>query len=128
MVGGKGEAGLAVGPDTELQTPVTERLRTVASVVQHLVETTVHEGDVEPLEVVVAVEGPVGTHLVVAGCIGFGLQTLAVVTALLAIALWLVVRFIKNPSTALAKRFELMAGVWTLMMYFTLGLIPMLLS
>jgi 4-hydroxybenzoate polyprenyltransferase len=73
--------------------------------------------------VITAISASYAGHL-----IGFGLQTMAVVAGLLAIALWLVVRFLKNPSTALAKRFELMAGVWTLMMYFTLGLIPMLLS
>ncbi|MFT4546998.1 MAG: 4-hydroxybenzoate polyprenyltransferase [Verrucomicrobiales bacterium] len=73
--------------------------------------------------VVTAISASFAGHL-----IGFGWQTLAVVSVLLVIAGALVLRFVKNPTTALAKRFELMAGVWTLAMYFTLGLIPMLLS
>ena len=60
--------------------------------------------------------------------IGFGWQTMLVTGVLLVLALVLVLQFLKSPSTALAKRFELVSGVWTLAMYFTLGLIPMLLA
>ena len=58
--------------------------------------------------------------------IGFGLQTTIVLSLLLAIALALVMGFLKTPTAPLAKRFELMSGVWTLMMYLTLGLGPMI--
>jgi 4-hydroxybenzoate polyprenyltransferase len=70
---------------------------------------------------VTAISASIAGHL-----IGFGLQTMIVLAVLLVIALWLVVSFVRNPLSALAKRFELMSGVWTLMMYLTLGLIPMI--
>ena len=60
--------------------------------------------------------------------IGFGVQTATILTVLLVLALCLTLAFLKNPETRLAKRFELMSGIWTLMMYLTLGLGPMLQS
>lgn len=60
--------------------------------------------------------------------IEFGLQTFIVLTILLLVALLVVIKFSLNPSSRSAKYFELMSGIWTLMMYLTLGLGPFLQS
>jgi hypothetical protein len=36
--------------------------------------------------------------------------------------------FLNGPTSELAKRFEVIAGLWTLCMYLMLGAIPMLLQ
>jgi 4-hydroxybenzoate polyprenyltransferase len=58
--------------------------------------------------------------------IGRGPQTMAVLALALAVAFCVVFTFLKHPTRRTAKRFELMSGIWTLMMYLTLGLGPML--
>ena len=60
--------------------------------------------------------------------IEFGLQTFIVLAILLLVALLVVIKFSLNPSSRSAKYFELMSGIWTLMMYLTLGLGPFLQS
>ena len=76
--------------------------------------------------------GAILTTAILAGSAGFlinfGWPTVAVLVVLVSVATWLAVSFAKAPSSRLAKHFENLSGIWTLAMYLTLGLIPMLLK
>ncbi len=60
--------------------------------------------------------------------IDFGWTTFAILTVLVSLAVWLVLAFLRQPDSKTAKRFETFSGIWTLAMYLTLGLIPMILK
>ncbi len=61
-----------------------------------------------------------------ARAIGFGLPVAAILGALLLLALGAVVRFRRAPQLGRGKLFELIAGVWTLALYLSLGALPLL--
>ncbi len=66
--------------------------------------------------------------LMAAWQIGFFIPVAMLLAALLGFALITARSFMKIRETRLAKRFELISGVWTLLMYLSLGAIPMLWS
>ncbi|MEE8253102.1 MAG: hypothetical protein V3R17_04130, partial [Hyphomicrobium sp.] len=51
-----------------------------------------------------------------------------VLFALIALAIFVAWRFLKEPTTNRSKRVEAMSGVWTLLMYLSLGAAPLLLG
>lgn len=57
--------------------------------------------------------------------IGFFLPVCLLLVVLLAIAAGTGIQFIRHHERGLAKRFELISGIWTLLMYLSLGAIPM---
>jgi 4-hydroxybenzoate polyprenyltransferase len=57
--------------------------------------------------------------------IDFAWPVAALLTALVGTAVVICARFLKRPETKRAKLIEVMAGVWTLLMYLSLGAIPM---
>jgi 4-hydroxybenzoate polyprenyltransferase len=59
--------------------------------------------------------------------IGFLIPDLCLLGVLLAIAALLSARFLRNPVRKNAKAFELFSGIWTLLMYLSLGAVPWLL-
>lgn len=63
--------------------------------------------------------------LVAAYRIGFLVPMLVVLGILLATAILVVVHFVERPVASRAKLLELTAGIWTLLLYLTLGAVPM---
>ncbi|PAW77855.1 MAG: hypothetical protein B9S32_09650 [Verrucomicrobia bacterium Tous-C9LFEB] len=59
--------------------------------------------------------------------IGFLIPMTMLVTVLACAAVVLGCAFLKNPTPGQGKRFELFSGIWTLALYLTLGIIPLLL-
>ena len=57
---------------------------------------------------------------------GFVLPTLALVVTLLAGAALAAARFLGNPVAARAAFFEPISGLWTLLIYLSLGVVPLL--
>ncbi len=53
--------------------------------------------------------------------IGFLGPALAILSVLFLLALWIAFRYLKQPSSKTAKRIELFSGIWTLLMYLSLG-------
>jgi len=66
--------------------------------------------------------------LMAAWKVGFIVPVAMLLTVLLSFALITGYQFIKNRETKTAKRFELISGIWTLLMYLSLGAMPMLWS
>lgn len=66
--------------------------------------------------------------LMAAWKVGFIVPVAMLLTVLLSFALITGYQFIKNRKTKTAKRFELISGIWTLLMYLSLGAMPMLWS
>jgi len=66
--------------------------------------------------------------LMAAWQIGFYIPVAILLTVLLTIALLTGRSFMKDRQTKIAKRFELISGIWTLLMYLSLGAMPMLWS
>jgi 4-hydroxybenzoate polyprenyltransferase len=64
--------------------------------------------------------------LLAARKIDFVLPVVGVLGALLLGAVWGVRRFVANPLAGSGKRFELLSGLWTLALYLSLGLFPLL--
>ncbi len=58
--------------------------------------------------------------------IGFVVPVSILLAILLGLALISARGFLKQQTTKMAKRFELLSGIWTLLMYLSLGVIPML--
>jgi len=56
---------------------------------------------------------------------GFGLPVSLLLAGLLGLALILGLKFIKSPTPRLAKGIENFSGIWTILMYISLGLLPM---
>lgn len=54
------------------------------------------------------------------------LPTLAILGILLAVASALVWQFVQNPTTTRAKRIEQFSGLWTVLMYLTIGAFPLI--
>lgn len=82
----------------------------------------------------VAVMGWFGALSVTALCawraavnIQFAVPVVAVLAVLLLLCGTLALQFLKEPVTQRAKRLELVSGIWTLIMYLSLGAIPLLL-
>jgi 4-hydroxybenzoate polyprenyltransferase len=63
--------------------------------------------------------------LAAAGAIQFVAPVAVVLTALLAVAGTVAERFLRHPVTARAKAVELTAGIWTLLLYLSLGAVPL---
>ncbi len=59
---------------------------------------------------------------------GFGLTLMLVLMVLAGICFIPGILFLKNPSKKMAKRVELMSGIWTILMYLSLGGIPMIVN
>jgi len=66
-----------------------------------------------------------GFALMAAARIRFVLFAAAFLGILEMVAVLVAILYVKSPTTARAKRVEMMSGVWTLMMYLNLGLIPL---
>jgi 4-hydroxybenzoate polyprenyltransferase len=64
--------------------------------------------------------------LVAAAAIRFVVPVAVVLTALVMVAAIVAVRYLRRPVTARAKAVELTAGIWTLLMYLSLGAVPLL--
>ena len=60
--------------------------------------------------------------------IGFALPVIGLLAALLIIALVFALRFLHQPDTVRAKMIETMSGVWTLLMYLSIGTVPLVLQ
>lgn len=60
--------------------------------------------------------------------IGFERVVLAILVALLAACAAIAVRFVRSPSAGAGKAIEIASGVWTLLMYLSLGALPALAS
>jgi 4-hydroxybenzoate polyprenyltransferase len=65
--------------------------------------------------------------LLAAARVGFAVPTALVLTLLLALAALVGARFLHRPVATRARWFEPLSGVWTLVMYLTLGAVPLLL-
>ncbi len=48
----------------------------------------------------------------------------SILSATLIVVIAMTIAFIRNPSSKGAKRIELMAGIWTIILYLTLGVVP----
>jgi 4-hydroxybenzoate polyprenyltransferase len=59
--------------------------------------------------------------------IDFVIPVVGLLMLLLVVACWIARRFLKLPLTARAKLFESFSGLWTLLMYLSLGAVPLLL-
>lgn len=57
--------------------------------------------------------------------IGFALPVLILLLILLGVAVILAAKFIRNPTPTLSKGIENYSGIWTIVMYTSLGLLPM---
>ena len=57
--------------------------------------------------------------------IGFGLPELAILSAVIAIAAGLAHGFLRRQGTGQGKQLEIMAGVWSLVLYLSLGVLPL---
>lgn len=57
--------------------------------------------------------------------IGFALPVSILLLILVSIALVLGLKFIRSPTAALSKGIENFSGIWTILMYMSLGLLPM---
>jgi len=68
-----------------------------------------------------------GAALLAATRVGFAVPTALVLTLLLALAALVGARFLHRPVAARARWFKPLSGVWTLVMYLTLGAVPLLL-
>lgn len=75
-----------------------------------------------------AVALTLGCALLTARAIGFALPVAVTLGALLAIAVVLGARFARRPSVRGGEAIEKIAGVWTLVMYLSVGLVPMALT
>jgi 4-hydroxybenzoate polyprenyltransferase len=58
--------------------------------------------------------------------IDFFVPVVVVLCLLLALAIYTVVAYLRRPSTTTAKRIEHVSGIWTLLLYLNLGIIPLL--
>ena len=58
--------------------------------------------------------------------IQFAIPVSCLLVVLLSVAAWIAWRFLAKPETKRAKWFELMSGVWTLLMYLSLGAVPLI--
>jgi 4-hydroxybenzoate polyprenyltransferase len=79
-----------------------------------------------------AVVAWLGMLVVTAGCallaamqIHFGVPVAILLTVLLVVAAGLGLRFLRQPSAGRAKAIELTSGIWTLLMYLSLGILPL---
>lgn len=63
--------------------------------------------------------------LMAAGWIGFEWQAGIILLVLLAICLVLAIRFLQDQQTRRAKMIETLSGIWTILMYLSLGVIPL---
>ena len=59
---------------------------------------------------------------------GFGITLMLVLIVLAGICFIPGILFLKNPSKKMAKRVEMMSGIWTILMYLSLGGIPMIVN
>lgn len=59
---------------------------------------------------------------------GFGITLLLVLVIVAGICFIPVILFLKNPSKKMAKQVEMMSGIWTILMYLSLGGIPMIVN
>jgi 4-hydroxybenzoate polyprenyltransferase len=59
--------------------------------------------------------------------IQFTVPVILIVLLLLTASVLVAWRFVMRPITAWAKRIELLSGIWTLLLYFSLGLLPLIL-
>ncbi|MGO8673424.1 MAG: UbiA family prenyltransferase [Capsulimonadaceae bacterium] len=59
--------------------------------------------------------------------IHYGVPVAAVTLTMVAVAVVSAVSFVRSPSTASARRIEVLSGLWTLLMYVSLGMAPRLL-
>ena len=66
----------------------------------------------------------IGTGLVAASLIDFTLPAAIIWGAFLAAGIGLALSFLRQPTVAGGKRFETLAGLWTIALYLTLGLLP----
>jgi 4-hydroxybenzoate polyprenyltransferase len=64
--------------------------------------------------------------LMAAWRIHFALVAAGILGILEVVAMILAIRYLQQPTTSRAKMIERMSGIWTLMMYLSLGLIPLL--
>jgi len=65
---------------------------------------------------------------VAAAVIRFLALVAVVLLTLLAMAVWQVRHYLAQPTSRVAKRFELLSGMWTLAVYLSTGLVPLLLA
>lgn len=68
------------------------------------------------------------TAILAAMHIEFAVQVILVVLLLLTASVLVAWRFVVHPITPWAKRVELLSGIWTLLLYFSLGLLPLILQ
>jgi 4-hydroxybenzoate polyprenyltransferase len=59
---------------------------------------------------------------------GFGITLFIVLVVLAGICFIPGILFLKNPSKKMAKKVEMMSGIWTILMYLSLGGIPMIVN
>ncbi|MCC7453910.1 MAG: UbiA family prenyltransferase [Crocinitomix sp.] len=59
---------------------------------------------------------------------GFGITLMIVLIVLATVCFIPGILFLKNPSKKMAKRVEMMSGIWTIFMYLSLGGIPMIVN
>ena len=60
-----------------------------------------------------------------AALIDFFYYVLTMLVVLILLALWLAMRFLRHPDTQRAAWIEKMSGIWTLLMYLNLGVVPL---
>lgn len=68
-----------------------------------------------------------GSATIAAYCIDFLWPTIVLLTVLVLLAISIIFRFLNNPDQKSAKRIEIFSGLWTILMYVNLGVIPLFL-